>query len=155
MLKEFPLGWAKESAHFFLIRHPARVICSYIKGRAAFDIDDLGYRPQRQLFDRLSDLTGTAPPIVDCDDILRAPEMTLANLCRAIGLPWDRAMLSWEAGPRDTDGAWAPYWYSSVERSTGFSAPPKELPTVPPEFSEIYRVCMRDYEVLASRRLTT
>ena len=29
-------------------------------------------------------------------------------------------MLSWPGGPRDTDGVWAPYWYESVWRSTGF-----------------------------------
>ena len=36
MLPEFPLGWAKTAKHFFLIREPARVIASYIKGRAEF-----------------------------------------------------------------------------------------------------------------------
>ena len=29
-------------------------------------------------------------------------------------------MLGWPAGPRDTDGIWAKYWYENVERSTGF-----------------------------------
>jgi branched-chain amino acid aminotransferase len=30
-------------------------------------------------------------------------------------------MLSWPAGPRDSDGVWAPYWYDSVHASTGFA----------------------------------
>jgi hypothetical protein len=31
-------------------------------------------------------------------------------------------MLAWPAGRRDTDGVWAPHWYSAVESSTGFAA---------------------------------
>jgi len=29
-------------------------------------------------------------------------------------------MLWWPAGPRDSDGVWANYWYDVVWRSTGF-----------------------------------
>ena len=154
MLKDFPLEWAAGGTHFFLIRHPARVICSYAKGRTRFDLDDLGYGPQRRLFDRLKAMTGTPPPIVECDDILRAPDKILPILCAALKMPWDEAMLSWPAGPRSTDGAWAPYWYASVERSTGFSAPPKALPDVADEYRAIYKAAMADYEVLSQNRLT-
>lgn len=159
MLPEFPLDWAKTvsekgGAHFFLIRHPARVISSYAKGRAAFDLEDLGFAPQRRLFDTLTAVTGKAPPIVDCDDILSAPDKVLPKLCAALGLPWDSDMLSWNEGPRDTDGAWAPYWYDAVERSTGFSAPPKNLPDVAPQYEGIFQNCMTDYAHLADKRLT-
>ena len=154
MLPNFPLDWTKDGRHFFLIRHPARVIASYAKGRAEFDLDDLGYAPQRYLFENLTELTGHIPPIVDCDDILRAPSQVLPQLCAALDLPWDKAMLSWEAGPRESDGAWAPYWYASVERSTGFGAPPDHLPEVAPQFSAIFDACMADYSALAARRLT-
>jgi hypothetical protein len=29
-------------------------------------------------------------------------------------------MLAWPAGPRDSDGIWAPHWYDAVWKSTGF-----------------------------------
>jgi len=29
--------------------------------------------------------------------------------------------LAWPAGPRDSDGVWAPWWYDSVRSSTGFA----------------------------------
>jgi hypothetical protein len=29
-------------------------------------------------------------------------------------------MLHWPPGPRASDGVWAPYWYASVQNSTGF-----------------------------------
>jgi len=36
MLDGFPMGWANGAKHFFLIRHPRRVIASYAKGRAKY-----------------------------------------------------------------------------------------------------------------------
>jgi len=83
-----------------------------------------------------------------------APYYFLPRLCAALEIPWDAAMLSWEAGPRESDGAWAPYWYASVERSTGFGAPPDHLPEVAPQFSAIFDACMADYSALAARRLS-
>ena len=41
-------------------------------------------------------------------------------------------MLHWPAGPRDSDGVWAPYWYDAVARSTGFEAwHPREIDLSP------------------------
>lgn len=150
----FPLYWAEHGKHFFLIREPVRVIASYVKGRAEFDVDDLGYHAQRQLFDTLSDMTGRMPPIVDCMDILENPDGVLAALCTALDMPWDSAMLSWERGPRATDGAWAPYWYGSVENSTGFAAAPTHRPVVGAQYMDILAATQVDYEALYARRLT-
>ena len=63
-------------------------------------------------------------------------------------------MLSWEAGPRDTDGAWAPYWYDSVERSTGFAPPPNDLPALADEYLPILQAVKDDYDALFAMRLT-
>ena len=69
-------------------------------------------------------------------DILRQPEPALRALCDALGVPFDPAMLSWPAGPRDTDGVWARHWYDGVWRSTGFGLPAGDTelpPELPPE----------------------
>ncbi len=154
MVTEFPLDWAKGAQHFFLIRDPVRVMASYIKGRQSFTLDDLGYAPQRRLYDMLSDLTGQAIPVLDAMDILEAPARSLSALCMAIDLSWDEAMLSWQAGPRDTDGAWAPYWYKSVENSTGFAPPPSSRPTIPDEYVSMLEACIPDYTALKALTLT-
>lgn len=153
MLAEFPLEWAAHGRHFFLIRHPARVIASYAKGRAEFDVEDLGFTAQARLYEQLSDMQAAPLPIVDCDDILRAPESVLRRLCGALDMPFDGAMLSWPAGRRATDGAWAPYWYASVEASTGFSAPPKALPEIGPSHRALYDACWPAYHALHNMRL--
>ncbi|WP_409432530.1 HAD family hydrolase [Litorimonas sp. RW-G-Af-16] len=153
MLPDFPTDWMESRAdnevqHFFLIREPARVIASYAKGRAAFDLDDLGFAPQLRLWEELG-----RPPVIDSQDILRAPEPALRTLCAAINLSFDPAMLSWEAGSRTTDGAWAPYWYASVEASTGFSPAPATTPNVPHEYADILAACEADYAALKAAAL--
>ncbi len=149
----FPLEWAMNAKHFFLIREPARVIASYAKGRRAFILDDLGFAPQRRLYERITEMTGKAPPVIDCGDILDAPEAVLRALCCAIDIPFDPAMLAWPAGPRDEDGAWAPYWYGSVERSTGFGSPPQSKPTVADEYLSLLAACELDYAALHDCRI--
>jgi len=93
---EFRLDWAKSATHFFLIRNPARVIASYIKGRQDVNVDDLGFKAQIQLYDKLSNMTGRPPPVIDSFDILQDPEKALKALCAAIDIPFDNAMLSWD-----------------------------------------------------------
>jgi hypothetical protein len=149
MLDGFPMEWAKGAKHFFLIREPARVIASYAKGREAFELEDLGFAPQRRLWEQLG-----RPAVIDSMDILRWPRTMLSQLCHAIGIPFDAAMLSWEKGPRVEDGAWAPYWYKSVENSTGFTEPPETEPVVPPHYQEMLKACEEDYYAMEARKLT-
>lgn len=153
ILEDFPLGWATKGKHFFLLREPSRVIASYAKGRPDFELDDLGFAKQRAMFSRLEDLTGMPPPVIDSVDILKAPEAMLTKLCAALGIPFDPAMLSWAAGPRPEDGAWAPYWYASVEKSTGFGPPPGPPPAVPERYKDMLEICEADYAALYARRL--
>ena len=145
MLPEFPMGWAAQAKHFFLLRHPQRVIASYAKGRAEFDLDDLGFAPQRQLWEQLD-----RPPVIHSETILAGPEAALRALCAAIDIPFDPAMLSWPEGPRDEDGAWAPWWYYSVYRSTGFGPPPQSMPPIAAKYQPLLDACLPDYEALAA-----
>ena len=149
MLDGFPMDWAKGAKHFFLIRDPARVIASYAKGRETFDIEDLGFAPQRQLWEQLG-----RPPVIDSLDILLWPRTMLSQLCHAIGIPFDKAMMSWEKGPRPEDGAWAPHWYKSVMESTGFTEAPKDRPIVPPQYQDMLKACEADYRIMEAKKLT-
>jgi hypothetical protein len=148
MLPGFPMAWAQGAKHFFLLRHPRRVIASYAKSRAKFDLHDLGFAAQRQLWDQLG-----RPPVIHSECILRDPEGALTELCGAIDIPFDSAMLSWPAGPRDEDGAWAPWWYDNVWASTGFGVPPGPLPDIISEYLPLLSTCRSDYEALAAESL--
>jgi Sulfotransferase domain len=64
-------------------------------------------------------------------------------------------MLTWPPGPRDSDGVWAPAWYESVERSTGFGPPQDEarLEDLPEALKRIAEAGRPLYESLAIHRL--
>ena len=65
MLPGFPLKWTGDAKHFFLLRHPQRVIASYAKSRADFDLDDLGFAAQHRLWMQLGQ-----PPVIHSESIL-------------------------------------------------------------------------------------
>jgi Sulfotransferase domain len=63
-------------------------------------------------------------------------------------------MLRWPAGPRDSDGAWAPYWYAAVWKSTGFE-PWRPRTIELSDHDEAVAASCRDAHVyLAARRVT-
>ena len=114
------LDWMADLQHVFLIRDPAEVLASYVIRRSAVTPEDLGFLQQLRLIEHLQRLNQTVT-VLDSADLLQNPERRLTQLCRLLGVPFDDAMLTWPAGPRDSDGVWARYWYDAVEASTGFA----------------------------------
>jgi Sulfotransferase domain len=110
--------------HAFLIREPRSLLASYARVRAEPTLADLGLAQQLEIFRLLGG------PVVDASDVLRQPRAMLEALCDALGVGFDPAMLAWPAGPRPTDGVWAPYWYDGVWKSTGFG--PYRAPSADP-----------------------
>jgi hypothetical protein len=96
---------------------------------------------------------GEDPPIVDSRDLLRDPERILRQVCERLDVPYDPAMLSWPAGPRESDGIWADSWYRSVRESTGFGPPRPRNPAPAKTGRELYEACMPYYRELYERRL--
>ncbi|MEM7229958.1 MAG: HAD family hydrolase, partial [Planctomycetota bacterium] len=82
------------------------------------------------------------------------PRGMLHALCSALDVPFDNAMLSWAAGPRDTDGVWAPHWYANVEQSTGFEPYTPKLVDVPAHLTDVLCACTDIYDQLVEHRLT-
>ena len=54
--------------------------------------------------------TGREPIVVDTDVLRQHPREVLTELCLRLGVPFEEAMLQWEAGPKDYDGDWAGHW---------------------------------------------
>ena len=126
LLPEVGRDWLGKVSNAFLIRDPAHVVASYAKVRGEPTLTDLGYAQQVEIF------RAYGGPVVDAADLLRDPPTVLSGLCAALGIAYDEAMLTWPPGRRETDGVWAPHWYASVERSTGF-APYDPAPAVVPD----------------------
>ncbi|MBV9008940.1 MAG: HAD family hydrolase [Verrucomicrobia bacterium] len=152
LLPEIARDWLRSVTNCFLIRNPAAVIASYAKKCDKFSIEDLGFPQQLEIFNLVRRFQRD-PPIVDADDVLRAPELQLRKLCDAAGVRFDPAMLSWPPGRRDTDGIWAKHWYADVERSTGFQPYVGKEHMVPERFSGMYERCREIYDELYPMRL--
>ena len=155
MLPGFGLDWMDGFRHAFLIRAPARVLNSYVAKREEVALSDIGLVRQAELFDRFADTLGAPPPVVDSDDLLRDPEGVLRQLCAALAIPFDAAMLNWPPGRRASDGVWAPAWYAAVEQSTGFSRTAgSALPDLPDHLRRIADDAAPYYDRLAAHRLS-
>lgn len=115
--------WIDQLHNVLLIRNPAAVVASYRRARGTVSLDEIGLPQQAELFRRLADQKGQPPLVIDADAFLAAPEAQLRALCANVGIDFSERMLSWPAGPRDSDGIWAPHWYQAVWRSTGFASP--------------------------------
>ena len=134
--------------HAFLIRDPRSLLASYARVRSAPTLSDLGLRQQARLF------TEFGGPVIDSSDLLAAPEAALRALCAALGVPFSASMLSWPAGPRSSDGVWAPHWYDSVWRSTGFApARPGPPSALDPALEPLLAACLPYYEKLRENKI--
>ena len=147
MVDGFPLDWAEDCVNVHLIRHPARVVASYVAKRERPTLRDIGFQQQVELYERFPG------PVLDSDDIRRDPEGMLRRLCDRIGLSFDPAMLAWPAGPKPFDGAWAPHWYGAVHRSTGFAGAEGPLPRLEGEAAELADAALPFYGRMATEKM--
>ena len=152
-LPEVDRRWLGAVTNCFLIRDPAEVIASYIKKNDDPTLEDLGFVQQCEIFDWVRDRTNAAAPVIDAKDVLQNPERILRLLCDAVGVEFDRAMLSWPPGLRDTDGVWAKHWYAEVARSTSFQPYQAKNDVVPERLRDIHDRCRECYERLYEHRL--
>jgi hypothetical protein len=150
--REMELEWTLRFRNVLLIRDPAEVVASYVRSRESCEPDDIGL-PQQGWLLELWDDRELEVPIIDAADFLRAPEGHLRWLCEWLQIPFSGAMLSWPAGPRESDGVWAPHWYATVRASTGFE-PWKPRDTILSEHeAAVADACRPVYDALLARRV--
>lgn len=115
----------RKGKHIILIRNPLDVMQSF--GKIVHPSHkELGLTDLVSIYSELCEL-GKTPVIIDAADLQQDPEAALRSLCEDLDIPFQSAMLRWEAGPKQIDGLWAPQWYESVHKSTGFT-PPRKYP---------------------------
>ena len=154
LLPHIAHDWIHALTNAFLIRDPDEVVSSYLRTRDTVTPDDIGIPQERRLFDEIADRNGVASPVIDADEFLRAPEAHLRALCATLGLPFTDRMLAWPAGPRASDGIWAPHWYAAVWKSTGFDKPRDRAEIrLEGEAKRVSDACREDYEYLRAHRL--
>lgn len=163
--KEFPHFvehlWSDEFLdhfnHSFLIRDPAKVATSMYKHWPDFVLKEIAFVEQRALFDRLADKLGRAPPVIDSDDLLENPYGIVEAYCKAVGIPYLEAALSWEPGGREEvswyDGG---SWHANLRGSDGLKAQPRkyiDITEAPERVQEIHQLVLPHYQHLYQHRL--
>jgi hypothetical protein len=150
--RDMDLEWTLGARNVMLIRDPAEVVASYVRAREACEPEDIGL-PQQGRLQALWDERGADVPVVDAGEFLRAPEPHLRWLCDWLAIPFTDRMLSWPAGPRDSDGVWAPHWYDAVWSSTGFQPwRPREI-NLSEHDAAVAEECRPVYDELYERRI--
>jgi hypothetical protein len=143
------LAWTTGFRNVLLVRDPAEVVASYVRSRQSCEPADIGLLQQERLLDTWTD----PPPVLDAGDFLRDPEGHLRWLCDWLGIDFTPAMLAWPAGPRPSDGVWAPHWYDAVHRSTGFEPwRPREVALTPHD-AAVADACRPAYDRLHALRV--
>jgi len=144
--------------HTFLIRDAAKVVTSVQKRWPDVHLKELAFAEQRALFDRISDRDGQAPPVIDSDDLLENPEGIVRAYCDAVGLPFIKEALTWEAGINTSSYSWydSGSWHEKLKGSTGLK-PQKpgytDISSAPHRAKQLYKKVRLHYEHLYQYRL--
>ena len=149
MLDHIDRSWLGQVANCFLIRDPRRMLLSFSKVIPNPSLDQTGLPQQVEIFNTVREVTGVMPPVIAAKDVLLDPERMLRKLCVALDLCFDRAMLCWKAGRRESDGVWAKHWYGAVEASTGFAPYEEDDRSLPAQMNGLLDECQGLYEQMA------
>mgnify|MGYP001169236925 CR=1 FL=1 len=145
LLDEINLDWLSIGKNCFLIRHPAKVINSYIKKNHLKDIRDIGFRKQYEIFNFIKDNYDSYPITIDSDDILKNPKEKIKKLCVKLNIKFTERMINWPKGKRESDGIWSIVWYEQVNNSSTFQNYTENNLEIPKKYNGIYEESLEIY----------
>jgi len=149
LAEDLDLGWVAGFHSVLLIRDPVEVVASYVRSRESCEPEDIGLLQQLRLLAALP----VDSPVIDAGDFLLDPEKHLRWLCDWLDIEFTDRMLHWPAGPRESDGVWAPHWYDAVVRSTGFEPWRPRTVRLSEHDAAVAEACRPAYDELHARRL--
>lgn len=134
-----------------LTRDPQEMLTSLVENIPEPTLRDTGFAAQTKIVRELRAL-GQVPHVLVAHEILLDPRGELTRLCSVLDIDFDPAMLAWRPGPRPEDGVWAPHWYASVHRSSGFQPYVRKTLPLPDRLSPLLAECRAHYEELVGGR---
>ena len=135
-----------------LTRDPHEMLTSFQVRIPDATLDDTGFPEMVEILDDTAG--GRRGADRDRLDVaVAAPARRAGRLCDRLGLGFDDAMLTWPAGPKPEDGVWAPHWYDSVHRSTGWQPYVPKQTELLPNVQAAYEASVPLYERLLPYRI--
>jgi hypothetical protein len=103
----------------FLIRDPEAAVLSHLKQNPEMVFEEIGYDAQFALFEKVREMTGTDPVVIDAADLEANPEGVVRGYCSAMGIPYMASSLRWgeTIPPQLSDGD---PWHVDLFGTTGF-----------------------------------
>lgn len=138
-----------ELDNIILTRHPRDMLSSLTKQLKTPVLRDTGLKECVALLDMLLK-AGQTPIVLESQEVLKNPEQVLSKLCKQLNIPFEKSMLSWQAGPKPEDGIWAKHWYDNVHKSTGFMPYKEKNEPLDKRYEPLLEECLPLYERLAS-----
>ena len=165
-LKDFPhyinhmwdAEFLSHFTHAFLIRDPALTLTSMYDKWPDFHEGEVGFPEQRALFDLLTALNGTPPPVIDSGDLLEQPHAMTEAFCTAVNIPFMPDALTWQPGGDPGAHSWwdGGSFHKNLARSTGLMPQKRkyvELSDTPPRVQQVYRRMKPHYDRLHAHRI--
>jgi len=140
----------------FLIRDPEPTIQSHLKQNPTLELEEVGYHAQLEVFSRVRELTGETPVVIDAYDLEDDPEGMIRAYCEAVGIPFIREALEWEAVVPPEFEVGASTWHADVVKTTGFQRRMERFDPAlkrDPRFREYYEACLPCYQAMYDHRL--
>lgn len=151
-LLDLDLGFLPACRNILLTRDPHDMLTSFQVQMPDATIDDTGFPEMIEILDTLL-AAGDEPIVIDSQLLLQQPKVVLSQLCDRLDLDFDPAMLSWPTGPKPEDGVWAPHWYDSVHRSSGWQPYAPKQTELLPEVVAAYEASVPLYRRLLPYRI--
>ena len=144
--------------HAFLIRDPALTVTSMYGQWPDFHEGEVGFPEQRALFDLLTAIQGTPPPVFDSSDLLQNPPVMVRRFCESVGIEFIEEALSWEPGASTDAYSWwdGGSFHQNLKQSTGLTAQKRryvELDDAPDRVRQVVHRMKPHYERLHSFRV--
>ena len=145
--------------HTFLIRHPSKSLPSLFDKWPDFTFEEAGYQSLYELFQKVKDILGKPPALIDSDDLRQNPNAIVNAYCKKVSIPFIPEALQWKSQYRediywDCDGH---IWHSQVEQSQKFEIQKNNNYVSISDndyLSEMYDECLSFYQKLFEYRLT-
>ena len=146
ILDKTNLEWLEKGTNCFLIRHPSKVINSYIKKNKLYSITDIGFDQMFRLFNYIKKNLSKNIIIINADTLLENPEVCIRKLCMNLNIDFSTKMMKWPKGITKDFGIWHTHWYRDIINSTEFIPTKNIIMNVPKKFEKIYKESLNIYE---------
>jgi hypothetical protein len=80
--------------------------------------EEIGYIQEHQVFQKVAELSGKTPIVIDADDLEDDPEGTVEAYCSALGIPFIPEALYWEPEHKEAWDTWKE-WHADAAKSSG------------------------------------